>query len=54
MDNLIAHTQTVYIKDKYIMDNIISANENLHSIRKHKIKCFLYKIDFKKTFDKVN
>jgi Reverse transcriptase (RNA-dependent DNA polymerase) len=54
MDNLIVHTQTAYIKGRYILDNVICAHETLHSIRKNKNKYFLFKIDFEKTFDKVN
>jgi Reverse transcriptase (RNA-dependent DNA polymerase) len=54
MDNLISHTQTAYIKGRYILDNIVCAHETLHSIKKNNIKYFLFKIDFEKAFDKVN
>jgi hypothetical protein len=53
MDALIAHTQIDYIKDIYILDNIVYTHGTLHTIRK-KIKYFLFKIDFEKAFDKVN
>jgi Reverse transcriptase (RNA-dependent DNA polymerase) len=54
MDSLIAHTQTSYIKGRYILDNVVCAHEALHTIREKKIQCFLFKIDFEKAFDKVN
>jgi Reverse transcriptase (RNA-dependent DNA polymerase) len=54
MDILIAHTQTAYIKRRYILDNVVCAHETLHTIRKNKNKCFLFKINFEKVFDKVN
>jgi Reverse transcriptase (RNA-dependent DNA polymerase) len=54
MDSLISHTQTAYIKGKYILDNVVCAHETLHSIKRNKIKCFLFKMDFEKVFDKVN
>jgi hypothetical protein len=54
MDTLIARTQTAYIKERYILDNVVCAYETLHTISKNKIKCFLFKINFEKVFDKVN
>jgi hypothetical protein len=41
MDSLIDHSQTVYIKDCYIMDNIVCTHEVLHQVRKTKKKCFV-------------
>jgi Reverse transcriptase (RNA-dependent DNA polymerase) len=54
MDDLIAPTQTAYIKGRYIMDNVVYAYEDLHTIHKKKIKSVLFKLDFEKTFDRVN
>jgi hypothetical protein len=52
MDYLLDHSQTAYIKGHYIMNNVIYAHEILHSVKKSKTKGVLFKIDFKKAFDK--
>jgi hypothetical protein len=49
MNILIIHTQTAYIKGRYILDNVA-----LHSFRIKKIQSFLFKINFEKVFDKLN
>jgi Reverse transcriptase (RNA-dependent DNA polymerase) len=54
MDFLISHTQTVYIKGRKIMDNVVVASEVLHQVRIRKNKGVLFKIDFEKTFDMIN
>jgi hypothetical protein len=54
MDTLISYTQIAYIKDRNIMDNVVVATEVLHQVRIKKIKGVLFKIDFEKTFDRVN
>lgn len=52
IDSLLDFTQTAYIKGIYIMNNVVCAHEILHTIRKHKIKGALFKIDFEKTLTK--
>jgi Reverse transcriptase (RNA-dependent DNA polymerase) len=54
MDDLISPTQTAYIKDRYIMDNVVCAHKTLHTIHKNKMKCVLFKLDFEKALDRVN
>jgi Reverse transcriptase (RNA-dependent DNA polymerase) len=54
MDSLIDHSQTTYIKDRYIMDNVVCAHEVLHQVNKTKSQGVLFKIDFEKVFDRVN
>jgi Reverse transcriptase (RNA-dependent DNA polymerase) len=54
MNDLISPTQTAYIKWRYIMDNVVCAHETLHSIHRKKLMRVLFKLDFEKTFDKVN
>jgi Reverse transcriptase (RNA-dependent DNA polymerase) len=54
MDSLIDSTQTTYIKGRLIMDNVMCTHEILHQIRLSKTKGALFKIDFEKTFDRVN
>jgi Reverse transcriptase (RNA-dependent DNA polymerase) len=51
MENLISSTQTVYIKGRYIMDNVMCAHEALHIIKK--ILVVLFKLDFEKAFNRV-
>jgi Reverse transcriptase (RNA-dependent DNA polymerase) len=54
MNDLISPAQTTYIKGRYIMDNVIYTHEALHFIHKKKIRSVLFKLDFEKTFDRVN
>jgi Reverse transcriptase (RNA-dependent DNA polymerase) len=52
MDTLIPHTQTAYIKGRYILDNVVCAHETLHTIRKNKNKFFYLKLTLKKPLTK--
>jgi Reverse transcriptase (RNA-dependent DNA polymerase) len=54
MDFLINYSQTAYIKGRYIMDNVVCVHEILHQVKFSKIEGILFKIDFKKVFDRVN
>jgi Reverse transcriptase (RNA-dependent DNA polymerase) len=55
MDNLISPTQNAYTKGRYIMDDVVYAHETLHTIFfKKKLRCVLFKLDFEKSFDRVN
>jgi hypothetical protein len=54
MDKLKGETQTAFVKGRNIADNIVCAQETLHYVRKNMIKGILFKIDFKKVFDRVN
>jgi hypothetical protein len=54
MDFLTSYTQIAYIKHKNILDNVVVASEVLHQVRIKKIQEILFKIDFKKAFDRVN
>jgi hypothetical protein len=54
MNELIDRSQTAFIKGRYIMDNIVIANEVLHSVRVSKVKGVLFKLDFEKAYDRVN
>jgi hypothetical protein len=54
MDKLIDHTQSAFIKDRCIYDNIICAQQVLHQVRKTKTKGILLKLDYEKTCDNIN
>jgi Reverse transcriptase (RNA-dependent DNA polymerase) len=47
MNSLIAPTQTVYIRGRYIMDNVVCAHEALHTIKK-KLRVFFSNFILKK------
>jgi hypothetical protein len=48
MNDQISPTQTTYIKERYIMDNVVCVHETLHTIHKKKMRCVLFKLDFEK------
>ena len=54
MDSLIDSSQTAYIKDRLILDNVVCAHEVLHQVKIKKQKGTLFKLDFEKAFDHVN
>jgi Reverse transcriptase (RNA-dependent DNA polymerase) len=54
MNSLVDHTQSAFIKNRYIMDNVMAAHEIIHYATKHKQKGFVLKVDFEKAYDKVN
>jgi Reverse transcriptase (RNA-dependent DNA polymerase) len=54
MDFLIDQTQTAYIKGRLITNNVVCDHEVLHQVHISKTQGVLFKIDFEKTFDRVN
>jgi Reverse transcriptase (RNA-dependent DNA polymerase) len=54
MDEIIDYSQTTYIKDHYIMDNVVCVHEVLHQIKISKTKGVLFQIYFEKGFDRVD
>jgi hypothetical protein len=51
---VIADTQTAFIRDRFIMEGIVILHETIHEIQHKKMSGVLFKIDFKKAYDKVN
>lgn len=51
---VISKSQYGFIQDRYIMDGVVSLNEILHEVKKKKHSEVVLKIDFEKTYDKVN
>jgi Reverse transcriptase (RNA-dependent DNA polymerase) len=54
MNSLVDTTQSTFIKDRYIMDNVLTAHEIIHYAIKHKQKSIVLKVDFEKAYDKIN
>jgi hypothetical protein len=51
---VISSYQYGFIKGRYIMDGVVSLNEILHEVKKKKQSGVILKIDFEKSYDKVN
>ena len=51
MGSLIAETQTVFVKDRQILDEILIANEVVDEARKNKKELMLFKVGFDKAYD---
>jgi hypothetical protein len=51
---VITDTQTAFIRDRFIMEGIVILHETIHEIHHKKLPSVLFKIDFKKAYDKVN
>jgi Reverse transcriptase (RNA-dependent DNA polymerase) len=54
MNNLVDPTQTAFIKERYILDNVLAASEIIHSTKRDKTHGVFLKIDFKKAYDRIN
>jgi len=50
--SLILETQTAFVKDRHILDEILIANEVVDEARKTK-ELMLFKVDFEKEYDLV-
>jgi hypothetical protein len=51
---LLAPNQTVFVKDRYILESVVSAHEILHDSMKRKEKGLILKLDYEKAYDMVN
>jgi hypothetical protein len=54
MHNIVDETQATFIKDGFILDNILIANEIIYFVKCNKHKGILLKADFEKTYDRVS
>ncbi|XP_019430813.1 PREDICTED: uncharacterized protein LOC109338127 [Lupinus angustifolius] len=54
MGSLISPTQSTFVQDRNILDATVVINEIIHSAKKDKDGCFLFKIDFEKAYDSVD
>jgi hypothetical protein len=54
IDRLICSNQTSFIKGRYILKSVVTAHEVLHNVHKGKQHGFVLKLDYEKSYDKVN
>jgi hypothetical protein len=54
MDKIIDSTQAVFIQGRYILDNVLAANEIIHYAQLHKQKEIVLKLDFENAYDIVS
>jgi hypothetical protein len=48
MNNFVDQAQTVFIKERFILDNVLAANKIIHLAKVQKQKEIVLKIDFEK------
>ncbi|GJZ90071.1 reverse transcriptase domain, reverse transcriptase zinc-binding domain protein [Tanacetum coccineum] len=51
---VVGEAQNVFIKGRYILDEILIANEAMEYLQKKKIKILIFKVDFEKAYDSIN
>jgi hypothetical protein len=52
--SVISESQTTFVKDRQILDDILIANEVVDEARKTKNELLLFKVDFEKAYDSVD
>jgi hypothetical protein len=53
-EKLISQSQTAFITSRNILEEVVMFHETIHELHKKKMNGVILKIDFKKTYDKVN
>jgi hypothetical protein len=53
-EKLISPTQTVFIPGRNIMEGVVMLHEIIHEIYRKKMSGIVLKLDFEKSYDKVN
>jgi hypothetical protein len=51
---IVSESQTAFIPERNIMEGIVSLHETLHELHRKKLNGVILKLDFEKTYDKVN
>jgi Reverse transcriptase (RNA-dependent DNA polymerase) len=51
---LVDPAQAAFIPGRYILDNVLAANEIIHFVKVHGQKGIVLKVDFEKAYDRVN
>lgn len=54
MARLIDDSQSAFLKNRYILDNIVLSQEIIHFYQISKQQGVVIKVDFEKTYDKIN
>jgi hypothetical protein len=54
VNKLISSCQTAFIKERNIMDGVMSLHEILHEAKRKKQQGVVLKLDFEKAYDKVD
>jgi len=54
MSNVISDSQSAFVKDRQILDDILIANEVVDEAVKMKKYLLLFKVDFEKAYDSVD
>jgi hypothetical protein len=54
MHQLVDPTQFAFIKEKYILDNTLAANEIIYTVKKSKQIGVVLKVNFEKVYDRLD
>jgi hypothetical protein len=53
-NRLLASNQTAFVKDRFILESVVSAHEIIHTAVKRKEKGLILKLDYEKVYDRVS
>nr|GEX04379.1 transposon TX1 uncharacterized [Tanacetum cinerariifolium] len=51
---VVGDVQNAFIKGRYILDEVIIANETMYNLKQTKKKSLIFKVDFEKAYDSIN
>jgi hypothetical protein len=54
MNRLISQCQSAFIRGRFILESVVTAHEIIHEIHTKKEQGLVFKIEYKKAYDKVN
>ena len=53
-DEIISQNQAAFIKGRFIVESVVSAHEIIHAAVIHNKEGFVFKLDYKKAYDRVS
>jgi hypothetical protein len=53
-NRLVAHNQTAFMKERFILESVVSAHDIIHRAAKRKEQGLILKLDYEKAYDRVN